>query len=149
MLRKIAGIYYTCVMLSVIVLVGMGLYDYSQYVRNGEFALFPELNLAQFKSGDEALLGAAEYLEQLWRTGYSRDDFYHSYAKAVLNIVPFSSAIAIFIRLFGKNMLSKRAWMTILVSSIGTLLIVLLLHSWTQGTYAMAEVRFLYPIAYF
>ena len=152
MLRKMVGAYFTCVMLLVIMLMGIVLFDYLSFVHNGEFVLLQELNLSQYKVANipnEDLQAAAKHLEDLYSSGYSRHDFLHIFTKVTLIVSPISFAVALFIRVLCKHYLSKKIRIAVLVFSIGTLLIVLLLRNLVQGTYAIAEVKRLYPIVCF
>ena len=152
MLRKMVGTYFTCVMLLVIMLMGIILFDYLSYICNGEFVLLQELNLSQYKVADTPnweLQTAAEYLENLYSSGYSHHDFLHLFTKATLIVSPISSAVALFIWIFCRHILSNKAKIEVLVFSVGTLLIVLLLRDLIQGTYAVSEVKLLYPIVCF
>lgn len=152
MLRKMVGTYFACVMFLVIMLMGMVLFDYLSYIHNGKFVLLQELNLSQYRVADTPnweLQAAAEYLEKLYSSGYSHHDFIHLFTKATLIVSPISSAVALFIWMFCRRILSNKVKITVLVFSIGTLFIVLFLRSLVQGTYAISEVKFLYPIVCF
>lgn len=152
MLRKIIDTFFTCVMLLVIMLVVIVLFDYLSYKHNGEFILFPELNLSQYKVADTPnweLQAAAEYLDKLYCSGYSHHDYIHIFAKTTLILSPISSVVALFIWMFFRHILSSKAKIAVLVFSGVTLLLVIFLHNLVQGTYAIAEVKHLYPIVCF
>ena len=152
MLKRLVSTYFTCVMLLVIFLIGIVLFDYLSYVHNGEYSLFLELNLARYKVADTPngeLQEAQEYLESLFARGYSHHDLLHLFANTTLIVASISSVIALCIWLFFRHILSKNAKITSLVFSAGTLFVVLLLRIFVQGTYAIAEVKLLYPIACF
>lgn len=151
MAKKCLNWYFVFIALLVLCVLCVVTYDCFHFICGGEFVLLRELNMTKFKSGNapfEYLDEASKYMDFLWDTGYSRNDFWHVFISYSMTLSVGSTILFLIIMLLKKDILKKYSKIAVFMFTVITFILLLSLRIFTAETYATPETKLIYPIAY-